>query len=276
MNHRVSEPLERLAPRELGGDVLEPAWGPLLRALDPWRARIIQHDCYRRLDSLASLRVFMAFHVFAVWNSMSLLKVLQRRLTCVDVPWAPVGDPLVRRLINEIVLAEESDEVGPHTYLSHFELYLQAMREAGARSRPIDRVLQLMARGASWHVALQASEIPVAARSFVQTTMGIIERGELHEVAAAFALGREDLIPANFQRRVSDLHGQHPAELSTFRYFLDRRIQLDGEPHARPALQMLAKLCGDDASKWRAAEEAARQSLAARLTLWDGVEDVLS
>jgi hypothetical protein len=36
---------------------------------------------------------------------------LQRNLTCVQVPWVPTGPKVSRRLINDITLAEESDEL---------------------------------------------------------------------------------------------------------------------------------------------------------------------
>ena len=78
--------------------------------LAPLRNELLGHPIYRRIDSLNALHVFMQHHVFAVWDFMSLLKALQRRLCCIDVPWLPPANHLAARFINEIVLGEESDD----------------------------------------------------------------------------------------------------------------------------------------------------------------------
>ena len=72
--------------------------------------RLISHSLYAELRDEESLRIFMRSHVFCVWDFQSLLKALQRLVTCVEVPWLPTADPEARRLVNEIVLDEESDE----------------------------------------------------------------------------------------------------------------------------------------------------------------------
>lgn len=58
----------------------------LKQAISPARNAVISHPMYSRLDGLAAVRTFMQHHVFAVWDFMSLLKSLQRELTCVEVP----------------------------------------------------------------------------------------------------------------------------------------------------------------------------------------------
>jgi hypothetical protein len=65
--------------------------------LAPIRAALLDHSVYARIDGLAALRTFMEYHVFAVWDFMSLLKALQRRLCCVEVPWVPPARPALCR-----------------------------------------------------------------------------------------------------------------------------------------------------------------------------------
>lgn len=58
--------------------------------LNPIRDALLNHRIYGEMDRLDVLRLFMEHHVFAVLDFMSLLKVLQRRLCCVDVPWVAI------------------------------------------------------------------------------------------------------------------------------------------------------------------------------------------
>ena len=119
----------------------------LRESLRPLRAQVVQHKVYGAIETLEDLRIFMEHHVFAVWDFMSLLKALQRDLTCVEIPWVPQGHRLSRRLINEIVLEEESDEETGGGYISHFELYRAAMEQCGADISRVDSFLEALRRG---------------------------------------------------------------------------------------------------------------------------------
>jgi hypothetical protein len=206
--------------------------------------------------------------VFAVWDFLSLLKSLQRNLTCVQVPWVPSGPTGSRRLINDIVLVEESDELG-HGFISHFELYLDGMREAGANTTHIDTFISLLRSGQAVPGSMRTAVVPRPAAEFVETTWHLIENAPVHCQAAAFAFGREDLIPDMFDQ-IAALNGQ-TGTLGTFVDYLRRHIQVDAEEHTPMAMQMLADLCGDDDVKWRQCEETINLALAARTRLWDGI-----
>jgi hypothetical protein len=104
----------------------------------------VNHRLYQLLDSPKAICIFMQHHVWCVWDFQSLLKALQIKLTCMEIPWVPSPDPLIRRLINEIVLGEESDEDGIGGYLSHFELYLKAMQEMHADTKAINEFIGLV------------------------------------------------------------------------------------------------------------------------------------
>ncbi len=244
--------------------------GESLRAL---REQLVKHQIYHQIETPDSLRVFMEHHVFAVWDFMSLLKALQRHLTSVAIPWVPQGDPNARRLINEIVLDEESDDDGEGGYISHFELYRAAMDQCGAGTSRIEDFLGRLQRSEPVHVALEHARVPDAARVFVGTTWGIIDSGSAHSIAAAFTFGREDLIPDMFRALVLDLDDRFPSQLRLLRYYLERHIQLDEEHHTPLARQMVTTLCGTDHKRWREAEEAARIALRARIDLWNGMAE---
>ena len=240
----------------------------LQQAVEPVRRRVVAHGVYRELDSLERVRAFQESHVFAVWDFMSLLKQLQLRLTCAAVPWVPSGPTASRRLINEIVLVEESDELG-EGYISHFELYLDGMARSGADTSRMLAFLERLRAGTDVSQALKLAEAPDAAAAFVETTWRIVETEPVHCQAAAFAFGREDLIPEMFQQVVGidDPDGT----LEVFKDYLARHIEVDGEQHTPMAMQMLIDLCGDDDAMWDACAATVNQALEAREALWTAI-----
>ena len=232
------------------------------------RDRVVGHPLYQNLNTHPAIVTFMEHHVFAVWDFMSLLKSLQRNLTCVTVPWVPTGPTGSRRLINDIVLVEESDEL-QGGFISHFELYVNGMTEAGADTTAIDGFIKLIRGGRHVEAALKEVAVPAPSANFVTATWGFIETAPIHAQAAAFAFGREDLIPDMFQQVVSVKEQGY--QLDTFVDYLERHIEVDGEEHTPMAMQMLADLCGDDDARWGQAADTINAALDARVRLWDGI-----
>jgi hypothetical protein len=217
----------------------------------------------------------MQHHVFAVWDFMSLLKTLQQRLSHTQVPWLPPMNRPGCRLVNEIVLAEESDEDGEGDYASHFDLYHQAMQRCGADTAVIDLFLDELRTGNNVHQALINAGAPHVVRDFVLQTFDVIDAGDLCAIASTFTFGREDLLPEVFCQIVDKL-SFHSGDLNLFKYYLQRHIDLDSEQHGPMAERLVGFLCGDNETKWRAAEDAALRALESRLRLWDCVENSLA
>jgi hypothetical protein len=240
----------------------------LEKAVTEARDQVVQHPLYANLDTHEAIVTFMEHHVFAVWDFMSLLKSLQRNLTCVTVPWIPTGPTGSRRLINDIVMVEESDELGDG-FISHFELYVNGMRAAGADTTAIDGLIDLLRGGAKVTDALVAADVPAASVRFAGTTWDIIENLPVHSQAAAFAFGREDLIPDMFTQVVAV--NERSGKLGVFIDYLERHIEVDGEQHTPMAMQMVTDLCGDDEQKWQDCAETVNTALAARAALWDDI-----
>ncbi len=237
----------------------------------PLCKQIVEHKVYSEINKIEDIRIFMQYHIYAVWDFMSLLKSLQNNLTCTTVPWFPKGDAETRYLINEIVTGEESDVDASGNRKSHFELYLGAMEQCGADILQINIFLKTMMATRDLDGALAASRTPKAAADFVRSTFGVINSDKAYLQAAIFTFGREDLIPGMFMSIINDLHNEAPEQISIFKYYLERHIEVDGGHHSHLALKMVGNLCGNSTQMWAKAEEAIVESLQRRIGLWDGV-----
>lgn len=246
----------------------------LEHSLTHQKQKLADHPIFTELTSLSDLRLFMQTHVYAVWDFMSLTKRLQIELTSVSLPWLPPEDPASARLINEIVLGEESDLRLPQGHYSHFELYLDAMREVGADTGPVVNFISLQRQGEHFQSALNKVGASDAAIHFVGHTLEIAKHAQAHQVAAAFLHGRESVIPAMFQRLLDDL-GVAEEQAPTFRYYLQRHIEVDSDDHGPAAEQLLQRLTGDDPKLREEVLEAAISAVESRLKLWDRLSESL-
>lgn len=235
--------------------------------LEQVKRTLAAHPLYGRIRTPEALRGFMERHVICVWDFMWLLKTLQRDLTCVQVPWLPPQDPEAARLINEIVLGEETDVLRPGTYGSHFEWYLSAMQEVDCDMGPITRLLAGVREGRPVEDALGTAGLPHEAVAFVRNTMSFLDR-PVPVRAAVFFHSREDVIPRMFVQVVHELHAQG-LRCAILRAYLQRHIEVDQDSHAPLAERLLSRLYANDPERQREAEDAALSALIARRQLWD-------
>jgi hypothetical protein len=240
--------------------------------LSSLRAALLDHPLYAQVASVADLRRFMEDHVFAVWDFMSLLKRLQQDMTCIRVPWFPADNAKAARLINDIVIGEETD-VGPDgSYISHLALYLRAMADIGASTRQFEKFRSLVLVGIPVEAALARIGAPAHVQTFVAHTMTLANSGSTEEVLAAFFYGREDIIPEMFGRLLDTLYGakHNNDRLRHFIYYIDRHIELDGDSHGPMGRELLEDLVADSPHRGERALRAACSSIKARIGLWNG------
>ncbi len=228
------------------------------------------HEVFESIQNMADLQLFMAWHVFAVWDFMSLIKRLQINLTSVDLPWVPSPHPLAARLINEIVLGEESDEVPGGGFLSHYEIYLLAMKEVGAQTNQIEEFVSLIRAGTPFTKALEIVSAPKCIQAFVTNTMETVKNGNVYEVLGCFFYGRENVIPQMFRNLLASWQID-TSKAPMFVYYLKRHIDLDGDTHGPAALKIINELTRDNPTAVQQLTEAAEKAINARIKLWDGL-----
>jgi hypothetical protein len=239
-------------------------------AIEPLRQQIIHHKIYAAIKDIEDLKIFMQYHIFAVWDFMSLLKSLQNNLTCTTIPWFPKGQADTRYLINEIIVGEESDVDSNGIRKSHFEIYLDAMQQCGADTVAFQKFIAALEKTNNFNAAYIVSNTPKEARDFVDYTFKIIGSNKTYLQSAIFTFGREDLIPSMFVSIVNDIHKNFQESISILKYYLERHIEVDGGQHSHLALQMTANLCGVNNEFWQEAQQATIESLQKRINLWDG------
>lgn len=244
--------------------------------ISSYKTELLTHSLYNNVKTIEDLHHFLENHVFAVWDFMSLLKALQNKLTCTTTPWMPIGNPEIRYLINEIVVAEETDLTLDGKRQSHFEMYVDAMKQCGANTTLILSFLDNVENTKNIDVSIKQSNLHPNIKAFLDFTFRVIEQGKPHEIAAAFTFGREDLIPNMFTEILKNFQKNFPeTDLSKLIYYFERHIEIDADEHGPMAMKMVDELCSSDEKKWKDVELISIEALEKRIGLWNAIEEII-
>ena len=246
------------------------------KELFPLREKLKNHKLYSKIKSLTDIQVFTEFHVFAVWDFMSLLKALQRKLTCVTIPWKPKGFPKASRLINEIVWGEESDIDHDGKAMSHFEMYLNAMNDIQSDLSKVKSFLSNWDNKISPTENIEKEKLPKFVSDFLKFTFEVISLNKEHVTAAVFTFGREDLIPDMFIEILKNIKEEDRVNIYPLIYYFERHIEVDSDEHGPLALEMVSELCGDNENRWDEAKIYSKKAMEMRIKLWDGIYSMLN
>ena len=240
------------------------------------RNNLLNHRLYSKIKNISDLQSFTENHVYAVWDFMSLLKALQIKLTCTKTPWIPNQNSQTAYLINEIVIAEETDINQLGKRKSHYELYIDAMTDIGANTKIPNEIVHKLADSDDIFKSIDNLKIHKNIKEFLNFTFKVIAEGKPHKIAAIFTFGRENLIPTmfteilrEFQKNINDI------DISKLIYYFERHIELDEDEHGPMALQMVSELAGNDSKKWDEIESISTEALQKRILLWDAIDEIL-
>ena len=238
------------------------------------RNKLLEHKLYSNIESIKDLQVFTENHIYAVWDFMSLLKALQIKLTCTKTPWLPNNNSQTAYLINEIVLAEETDINQVGVRKSHYELYLDAMIDIGAKTEKPVEIINEIANSENIFNAIENINIHPNIKNFLNFTFSVIDEGKPHKIAAIFTFGRENLIPNMFNEILREFEKNvSEGDISKLIYYFERHIELDEDEHGPMALEMVSMLAENDPDKWKEIEDISIEALEKRILLWDAINE---
>ncbi len=241
--------------------------------LDELKHKITAHPLFANKLEPKHICKFMESHIFAVWGFMSILKSLQKIITPNNLPWIPnknTKNGLVN-FVNEIILCEESDYIEGIGFVSHFEIYLLAMKNMGAKTDQLDKLTSRIIEKGYNKKYIDDVDASAEVKSFLKYDLEVSMNGTLPEIIGAFTLGREKVIPNMFSYILPAIE-----KTSTSKYlttYLERHIDIDGDRHGPLSMKLLNASC--DKEELSIAYAAAIESLELRLLVWDKIyEDI--
>ncbi len=238
------------------------------------KQKIITHPLFANKLEPKHICKFMESHIFAVWGFMSILKSLQKMITPNSLPWVPnknTKNGLVN-FVNEIILCEESDYIEGIGFISHYEIYLLAMKNMDAKTNQLDKLISTIAKNGYNKKYVDNVDASDEVKSFLKHDLEVSMNGTLPEIVGAFTLGREKVIPNMFDYILPAIR-----ETSTSKHlitYLERHIDIDGDRHGPLSMKLLDASC--DKNQLSLAYATAVKSLELRLLVWDKVYEDIS
>ncbi len=239
------------------------------KKLNNLKQSITTHPLFTEKLNTKQICKFMESHIFAVWGFMSILKSLQKRITPNDLPWIPNANTKngLINFVNEIILCEESDYIDGIGFISHFEIYLLAMKSMGAKSEQLDKFISRINNEGYDERFLDDVNTSTEVKEFLKHDLEISLNGTLPEIVGAFTLGREKVIPNMFSYILPAI--KETASSKHLVTYLERHIDIDGDRHGPLSMKLLDATCNNE--QLNTAYTTAIRSLKLRRRVWDKI-----
>jgi hypothetical protein len=226
------------------------------------------HEVYQKIVAPNALSYFAERHVICVWSYNTLLRSLQRDLVAQSMPLNSEPQKLAIRLVTEMVLDEEVDDLGDGSYQSHMELYLEAMRDINCDISQLFLFFDLLAQEKEPQEIFDAVDFAPEVAKYAQVMMNILNM-PLHMRAAALFYEGEPYIPDSFLFGLWQLKNYLP--VGKFIEYFERHIEgLKWDGYSLSG-RLVEVLCSFDTNLNRDAERIAEIVMKNRIELWNSI-----
>ena len=226
------------------------------------------HAIYKKINCVDSLAYFAERHVIAVWSYNALLRSLQRDVVALSMPLNSEPQKMAIRLITEMVLNEEVDDLGDGSFQSHMELYLEAMRDINCDLSSVFSFFDQLNQGSSESEIFASSGFSREVENYARNTLKVLAQ-PLHVRAAALFYEGEPYIPDNFLFSIWALKDRVPVD--RFVEYFERHIEGLKHQDYSASGRMVEILCAFDPQLNLEAERMAERMMKKRVELWNSI-----
>ena len=226
------------------------------------------HKLYDHIVSKKSLKFFMERHIICVWSYNALLRSLQKDIVALSLPLNTESHKEAVRLISEIILNEEVEDLGDGSYLSHLELYLESMQSLECDLSNILSFFDILEGGVSPEKAFIYVAFSNEIKRYAEHTISVLKR-PLHIRAAALFYEGEPFIPDHFLNVIERLSNQ--MNVDRLLDYLELHIEGLKCPGFSAAGRLVEVLCRADRSLNRESEVMAEKVMWERIVLWNSL-----
>lgn len=221
--------------------------------------RSSHHLVYSKLTSMKKIQCFVSYHIFAVWDSIKLLKSLQNKMSIALTKEYSAYPSELKRLINKIVFAQTSDLYPYGQPNDNFAIYLRAIAE-----------MEINPDYFLWDF-LEAPDnldsLKPGIKELVEFNLAIVRTGTTAEIMAAFFCGREKLNSTLFTSGIEILK-REGKECSILANYLARLLLENNFQSELISLELINYICQDEAESVRALQTGL-EALNLKQQLWN-------
>lgn len=227
-----------------------------------------KHDIYESVVGLKSLQYFMERHIICVWSYTALLQSLHKDLVAMVFPLNSESHKEAIRLISEIIINEEVDDLGDGRYLSHLELYLEAMQDLDCDLSKILDFFDQLETNRSIDEAIKKSLFSEEIKEYARATARFL-RKPLHIRAAALYYEGEPFFPDQFLYRLYLLSDHIKCDKAL--WYFEKHIEGIKCQDFSAAGRLVEVLCKVDHKFDYEAESTASAVMRNRINLWNKI-----